>query len=89
MHAVVPTPPSSTRPSTRASTSSSAPGRGAVAAAKALIPQRRWRPVRRHAPASTAEAHRDARVSPEGQEGLRAFLEKRQAAWREDVTGAR
>jgi methylglutaconyl-CoA hydratase len=32
-----------------------------------------------------AETLADARVSPEGQEGLRAFLEKRRAAWREDV----
>ena len=59
-------------------------GPEAVAAAKALI--------RRVAAGPSAEAAglaadtlADARVSPEGQEGLRAFLEKRRAAWREDA----
>jgi methylglutaconyl-CoA hydratase len=32
----------------------------------------------------TAEAIASLRVSPEGQEGLRAFLEKRRASWRQD-----
>ena len=35
--------------------------------------------------AMTAEAIADLRVSPEGQEGLRAFLEKRRASWRRDA----
>jgi len=60
-----------------------ASGPQAVAAAKALI---------RHAAAGplaettslAAEVLADARVSAEGQEGLRAFLEKRRAAWRAD-----
>jgi len=60
-----------------------ASGPQAVAAAKALI---------RHAAAGplaettglAADVLADARVSAEGQEGLRAFLEKRRAAWRAD-----
>lgn len=59
-------------------------GPEAVAAAKALI--------RRVAAGPSAEAAglaadtlADARVSPEGQEGLRAFLQKRRAAWRQDA----
>ena len=52
----------------------------AVAAAKRLIPQ-----VAGHRPedvaALTARAIAEQRVSPEGQEGLRAFLEKRKASW--------
>jgi methylglutaconyl-CoA hydratase len=40
----------------------------------------------REAPGAPAVAHRAAalRTSPEGQEGLRAFLEKRDAAWRSE-----
>jgi methylglutaconyl-CoA hydratase len=61
-----------------------ASGPEAVAAAKALIRRAAAGP-----PAATAglaaETLADARVSPEGQEGLRAFLEKRRAAWREDA----
>ena len=49
---------------------------GAIAAAKALIPD-----VYRRGPAEattvTCEALAERRASPEGQEGLRAFLEKR------------
>jgi len=52
----------------------------AVSAAKALIPE-----VARRGPgdstALTAEAIARRRVSAEGQEGLRAFLEKRMPAW--------
>lgn len=52
----------------------------AVARAKALIPR-----VLGRAPAEvidiTAEAIAAQRVSPEGQEGLRAFLQKRSPAW--------
>jgi len=53
---------------------------GAVSAAKALIPE-----VARRGPgdatALTAEAIARQRVSAEGQEGLRAFLQKRTPAW--------
>ena len=53
---------------------------GAVSAAKALLPE-----VARRGPgdatALTAEAIARRRVSAEGQEGLRAFLEKRTPAW--------
>ncbi len=58
-------------------------GPEAVAAAKALI-----REVSQTAPAAmaslTAGVIADRRVSAEGQEGLRAFLERRRAAWRAD-----
>ena len=52
----------------------------AIARAKALIPQVAGRP-----PAEvrdiTSRAIAEQRVSPEGQEGLRAFLEKRKPSW--------
>lgn len=55
-------------------------GPEAVAAAKALIPE-----VARRGPGDatslTAEALARRRVSAEGQEGLRAFLERRRATW--------
>jgi methylglutaconyl-CoA hydratase len=55
---------------------------GAVAAAKALIAE-----VARRGPGEattlTCEAIARRRVSPEGQEGLRAFLEKRKPGWAE------
>lgn len=59
-------------------------GPAAVAAAKALIPQ-----VAYHPPADTASLTAETiarqRTSAEGQEGMRAFLEKRKPAWvRED-----
>lgn len=58
-------------------------GPGAVAAAKRLI-----RSVAHQAPpavrALTADAMARHRISPEGQEGLRAFLEKRRPAWAAD-----
>jgi methylglutaconyl-CoA hydratase len=58
-------------------------GPEAVAAAKALIRRVAAGPSA-EAAGLAAEALADARVSPEGQEGLRAFLEKRRAAWRQD-----
>jgi methylglutaconyl-CoA hydratase len=56
----------------------------AVAAAKALIP-RVWGRSPRDAMAITAEAIAAQRVSPEGQDGLKAFLEKRQPRWSLDA----
>lgn len=52
----------------------------AVAAAKALIPNVWGRPFSEAAPI-TAAAIAQRRVSQEGQEGLRAFLEKRPPGW--------
>jgi methylglutaconyl-CoA hydratase len=55
-------------------------GPGAIARAKALIQQIAGRPpadVR----ALTSQTIANQRVSAEGQEGMRAFLEKRKAAW--------
>jgi methylglutaconyl-CoA hydratase len=59
-------------------------GPEAVAAAKALIGRVADGPSS-EAAGLAAETLADARVSPEGQEGLRAFLEKRRAAWRADA----
>jgi methylglutaconyl-CoA hydratase len=56
----------------------------AVAAAKALIP-RVWGRSSHDAMAITAEAIAAQRVSPEGQDGLKAFLEKRQPRWSIDA----
>ena len=61
-----------------------ASGPQAVAAAKALIRRVAAGPSA-EASALAVEVLADARVSAEGQEGLRAFLEKRRAAWREDA----
>ncbi|MCU1385810.1 MAG: hypothetical protein JWL71_4507 [Acidobacteria bacterium] len=58
-------------------------GPEAVAAAKALIPHVWGRPIAEAMPI-TAAAIAARRVSPEGQEGLRAFLEKRTARWIND-----
>ena len=58
-----------------------AAGPEAVAHAKALISQVTGRPAGEVA-ALTAEAIASRRVAPEGQEGLRAFLEKRSPSWR-------
>ena len=55
-------------------------GPEAVAASKALI-RRVWEQPAEEATAITAEAIAARRVSAEGQEGLRAFLEKRKASW--------
>jgi methylglutaconyl-CoA hydratase len=52
----------------------------AIAAAKALIPIVSGRPLAEAMPI-TAAAIAARRVSAEGQEGLRAFLEKRRPAW--------
>jgi methylglutaconyl-CoA hydratase len=53
---------------------------GAIAATKRLLSQ-----VAGHPPADVLELSVEAiatqRVSPEGQEGMRAFLEKRPASW--------
>ncbi len=55
-------------------------GPAAIAAAKALIPEVWGRSVAETMPV-TAAAIATRRVSPEGQEGLKAFLEKRPAKW--------
>ena len=55
-------------------------GPEAVAAAKALIPAV-WPQSVDHAAAITSAAIAARRVSAEGQEGLRAFLEKRRPVW--------
>ncbi len=57
-----------------------AAGPEAIASAKALIPEV-WRRNVDDATAITAAAIAARRVSAEGQEGLRAFLEKRAPAW--------
>jgi methylglutaconyl-CoA hydratase len=56
-------------------------GPQAVAAAKALIP-RVWDAELDAAMPLTAQAIAARRVSPEGQEGLSAFLQKRKPSWR-------
>jgi len=56
----------------------------AVAAAKALIPNVWGRPFSEAAPI-TAAAIAQRRVSKEGQEGLRAFLDKRTPSWSQRV----
>ena len=53
----------------------------AVAAAKALVTRVRAAPDRASATELTIDAIADRRVSPEGQEGMRAFLEKRPPSW--------
>jgi methylglutaconyl-CoA hydratase len=55
----------------------------AIAAAKALIREVWSRPLDEARPL-TAQAIASRRVSSEGQEGLRAFLEKRKASWIRD-----
>lgn len=56
-------------------------GREAIATSKALIADV-WNGTPEAAPAITAQAIATRRASPEGQEGLRAFLEKRKPAWK-------
>lgn len=51
-----------------------------VAAAKALIPKV-WGRLPADAKDITADAIADQRVSPEGQDGLKAFLQKTQPSW--------
>jgi methylglutaconyl-CoA hydratase len=55
-------------------------GPRAVAEAKALIREVAWRRVE-DVQRYTVERISDLRVSPEGQEGMRAFLEKRKPSW--------
>jgi methylglutaconyl-CoA hydratase len=55
-------------------------GPRAVAEAKALIREVSWRRVE-DVQRYTVERIADLRVSPEGQEGMRAFLEKRKPNW--------
>ncbi|HKC12502.1 MAG TPA: enoyl-CoA hydratase-related protein [Vicinamibacteria bacterium] len=55
-------------------------GPRAVAEAKALIREVAWRRVE-DIQRYTVERISDLRVSPEGQEGMRAFLEKRKPSW--------
>jgi methylglutaconyl-CoA hydratase len=59
-------------------------GPNAIAAAKALIPEV-WPRSSPDAATVTAAAIAERRVSPEGQEGLRAFLEKRTPKWVNDA----
>ncbi len=59
-------------------------GPEAIAAAKALIPTVWGRPIADAMPI-TAAAIAARRVSPEGQEGLRAFMEKRAPTWNKDT----
>jgi methylglutaconyl-CoA hydratase len=55
-------------------------GPRAVAEAKALIREVAWRRVE-DVQRYTVERIADIRISPEGQEGMRAFLEKRKPSW--------
>jgi methylglutaconyl-CoA hydratase len=55
-------------------------GPRAVAEAKALIREVAWKRVE-DVQRYTVERISDLRVSPEGQEGMRAFLEKRKPSW--------
>jgi methylglutaconyl-CoA hydratase len=55
-------------------------GPRAIAEAKALIREVAWRRVE-DVQRYTVERIADLRVSPEGQEGMRAFLEKRKPSW--------
>jgi methylglutaconyl-CoA hydratase len=64
----------------RITTEIASAGPNAVAAAKALIPRVRAATYEESRDI-TAEAIAKQRTSPEGQEGLRAFLERRKASW--------
>jgi methylglutaconyl-CoA hydratase len=55
-------------------------GPDGIAAAKALIPKV-WSRLAADAAGITTDAIASARVSPEGQEGMKAFLEKRKPTW--------
>lgn len=61
-----------------------AAGPEAVASAKALIEQV-WGAEPEAAGRLTARTIASRRVSPEGQEGLRAFLERRKPSWQEEL----
>ena len=63
-------------------------GPEAVAAAKALIPYV-WELTVEEAMQITARAIATRRVSPEGQDGLRAFLEKRAPGWSRRIQNAK
>lgn len=79
VHAVV--PPEALDDTLRAYVADvAAAGPEAVRAAKALI-REVWELSADRAAAATARAIATRRVSPEGQEGLRAFLEKRKPSW--------
>jgi len=61
-------------------------GPKAIAASKELIAHVTGRPIDHVLAEETATRIAQIRVSPEGQEGIRAFLEKRRASWvRSDV----
>jgi methylglutaconyl-CoA hydratase len=57
-----------------------AAGRAAIAASKSLI-RELWAATPKDVGTLTARAIAERRVSAEGQEGIRAFLEKRRASW--------
>ena len=57
-------------------------GPEAIANAKALI-RRVWTSVPSEIPTMTAQAIAARRISPEAQEGMKAFLEKRKPTWNE------
>jgi len=59
-------------------------GPAAVCAAKRLLFEVAERPINEQLISRTSEIIANIRVSPEGQEGLAAFLEKRQPAWTRD-----
>jgi len=79
VHTVVPASELDTAVSAYAHEGLSA-GPEAVAAAKALVPHV-WELTVEEAMPITARAIAARRVSPEGQDGLRAFLEKRKPSW--------
>lgn len=79
VHAVVPLPQIDARVQEYVNEILSAGPEG-IAAAKALLPKVWSRPAA-DAMEITAHAIAAQRVSPEGQEGMKAFLEKRRAAW--------
>lgn len=62
-------------------------GPEAVSAAKQLSQDIAARPIDDTLLQDTSELIANIRVSPEGQEGLTAFLEKRSPSWREESEG--
>ena len=79
VHAVVPLPQLDAKVQEYANEILSAGPEG-IAAAKALIPKV-WSRLAPDAMSITADAIAARRVSAEGQEGMKAFLEKRKASW--------